>query len=197
MVDPLKSFVFEWVITNGSLPGFDQRLNDTKPLWQTVTEEMTVYRGQGHAKKGIPSLGPPNVLSTGIRPIISTSKDRASVTEYAGADCCIFKIILKPGVKYLDIESIFTPEDDYEALADNVRKRASGSWVKPTTPRKVLAAFFMKNMSKEHEIMVLSDGSFSDPVSEGGKPEVFATTYSPKTAGRRRRRKTRRSKYIQ
>jgi hypothetical protein len=197
MVDPLKSFVFEWVITNGSLPGFDQRLNDTKPLWQTVTEEMTVYRGQGHDKKGIPSLGPPNVLSTGIRPIISTSKDRASVTEYAGVDCCIFKIILKPGVKYLDVESVFTPEDDYEALADDVRKRASGSWVKLNTPRKVLAAFFMKNMSKEHEIMVLSDGFFSDPVSEGGAPEVFATTYSPKTAGRRRRRKTRRSKYIQ
>ena len=197
MVDPLKSFVFEWVITNGSLPGFAERLEATKPLWQTVTEEMTVWRGQGHAKKGIPSLGPPNVLSTGMRPVISMSKDRASVTEYAGADCCIFKIVLKSGVKYLDIESIFTPEDDYDALADDVRKKASGSWVKPNTPRKVLVAFFMKNMSKEHEIIVLGDGSFSDPVSEGGKPEVFTTTYSPKTAGRRRRRKTRRSKYIQ
>ena len=197
MVDPIKSLVFEWLITNGSFPGFSDRLDATKPQWKTVAEDMIVYRGQGHSKKGIPSLGPPNVLKGDMRSVISTSLHRESISEYAGAECCIFQITLKPGVKYLDVESVFTAEDNYEELAEDVRKKTfPDSWIKPKTALRVLVAFFLKNLKKEHEIMVAGGGSFSDPVSQGGVPEVFTTSYSPKIAGRRRlRRKTRRSKY--
>jgi hypothetical protein len=188
-MDAVKLLIFEWVITNGSLPGFAERLEATKPMWKTVEADMTVYRGQGHSKKGIPAVGavPPNVLKGDIRPIISTSKERASVLDYAGPDCCIFQIVLKPGVKYLDIEAMFGADDAYEDLADEVRKLApaSGSWVRPNTPRHVLTSFFMKNLKKEHEVMVLGGGTFTEPVSIGGTPQGFEVSYSPKTAGRR------------
>lgn len=197
MIDPLKSLVFEWIITNGSFPGFSDRLNATKSQWKTVTEDITVWRGQGHAKKNIPILGAPNVLKSDMRPVISTSKQRESVIEYAGDECCVFQITLKPGVKYIDTEAVVIADDEYEEIADELRTRApADSWVKEKTPRRVMKAFFLKNLNKEHEIMVLGGGSFSDLVSQGGKPEVFTTSYSIKTAGRRRsRRKTRRSKY--
>jgi len=197
MIDPLKSLVFEWIITNGSFPGFSDRLNATKSEWKTVTEDMTVYRGQGHTKKNIPLLGPPNVLKGDVRSVISTSKQRESVSEYAGTDCCVFQITLKPGVKYIDTEAVVIAEEEYDEIADELRKRApADSWIKEKTPRRVMKAFFLKNLKKEHEIMVLGGGSFSELVSQGGTPEVFTTSYSSKTAGRRRsRRKTRRSKY--
>ena len=188
-MDAVKLLIFEWVITNGSFPGFAERLDATKPMWKTLEADMTVYRGQGHSKKGILPVGevPPNLLKGDIRPIISTSKERASVIEYAGIDCCIFQIVLKPGVKYLDIEAMFGPEDAYEEIAGEVRKLAptSGSWVRPNTPRHVLTSFFMKNLQKEHEVMVLGGGTFTEPVSIGGTPQGFEVSYSPKAAGRR------------
>jgi hypothetical protein len=188
-MDAVKLLIFEWVITNGSLPGFAERLDATKPMWKTVEADMTVYRGQGHSKKGIPFVGtvPPNMIKGDVRAIISTSKERASIIEYAGADCCIFQIVLKPGVKYLDTEAMFGADDAYEDLADEVRKLApaSGSWVRPNTPRHVLTSFFMKNLKKEHEVMVLGGGTFTEPVSIGGTPQEFEVSYSPKAAGRR------------
>jgi hypothetical protein len=202
-MDAVKLLIFEWVITNGSLPGFAERLDATKPLWKTVEADMTVYRGQGHSKKGIPMVGavPPNLLKGDIRPIISTSKERASVIEYAGADCCIFQIVLKPGVKYLDIEPMFTstspstgeryiyvaPEivDGLKARVPNTPEYAN-YWIKPRTPSGALIQFFKRNIQKEHEVMVLGGGVFVEPVSlKGAKPEVLITSYSPKAAGRR------------
>jgi len=107
----MEALIVEWVLTCGSLPGFNERLEATKAMWSVSAEPFTVSRGQGHSKKGIPSLSAPQTLHSTIRPLISTSRSRDSSIKYAGSECCLFKINVQPGVRFIDIEAVFHKED--------------------------------------------------------------------------------------
>ena len=110
-MDPMNALIVEWVLSCGSLPGFNERLEATKASWSISAEPFTVSRGQGHSKKGIPSLSSPQTLQSTIRPLISTSRSRDSSIKYTGPDCCLFKINVQPGVRFIDIEAVFHKED--------------------------------------------------------------------------------------
>jgi hypothetical protein len=90
MAATVQALVFEWVLTNGSLPGFADRVNATKHLWPKTPEpQRIVWRGQGRVKPGIPQLAAPNSIRSDVRPVISTSEDKTSAAVFGGDDCCL------------------------------------------------------------------------------------------------------------
>lgn len=107
-MDELKGIVAEWVLTNGKLPGFDERLKKTLPLWSVVEKDMIVYRGQGGVL--MPNISPVHhsELISDVRSVIATSTSPDSVIRYAGQDCCIFAITLKPGTRYIDVNNLIS-----------------------------------------------------------------------------------------
>lgn len=112
MTDALKAVVAEWVLTNGQLPGYEDRLKATFSDWSVVGKAgMYVYRGQGGSI--VPKVGNTtiDVLKEGIRPVIATSKTYKSIERYTSKDCCLFIIYLAPGVRYIDVNKLITGVD--------------------------------------------------------------------------------------
>jgi hypothetical protein len=204
----LKRVILEWVVTNGSLPGFEERMSSTKPLWKFVGPGgLMVYRGQGHSIPGIPSRADPATLVTGVRPILATSKSRDVATRYMGKDCCLFEIQLQPGIRYIDAKVLFTFTDRVTGKSiTNVSNETIDSllglaapmndeyWLKKAIAsgngRNVVRAMFLKRLSEEDEILVDS--------TQGGftvTPRTFKATYALRGRGRTFRTNTlRRSK---
>jgi hypothetical protein len=209
MNNNIKHVIAEWVLTNGKLPGFEERLKESLPNWKVVGPEgMMVYRAQGNTFVSKSEESPsPEILLTGIRPVIATSKTPESTKRYAGIDCCIFKIRLEPGVRYIDVNETITflNEDGDAALAvkndilDKVRKLCSPQYFpSPTTPLIVLRKtildrclgrikFFGKpnqeEIPAENEIMVYGgDGVFKNQKEIDEKiyeKRTFEITYGP------------------
>jgi hypothetical protein len=204
----LKQVILEWVVTNGSLPGFEERMASTKPLWKLVGPGgLTVYRGQGHSIPGIPSLADPATLVTGVRPILATSRSRDVATRYMGKECCLFEIHIQPGIRYIDAKATFTFTDratgkpvtnvsneTIDSLLGLAASMSDGYWVKKAIAagngRNVVRAMFLKRLSEEDELLVDS--------AQGGltvTPRTFNATYKLRGRGRTFRSKTlRRSK---
>jgi hypothetical protein len=107
-MDELKGVVAEWILTNGKLPGFDDRLKATLPHWSVVERDLIVYRGQGGViTPNVSTVHPTEILSD-VRSVIATSSSPDSVIRYAGQDCCVYKITLKPGIRYIDVNKLIS-----------------------------------------------------------------------------------------
>ena len=198
MAATVQALVFEWVLTNGSLPGFADRVNATKHLWpETPEPQRIVWRGQGRVKPGIPQLAAPNSLRSDVRPVISTSADKASAAVFGGEDCCLYQIVVKPGVRYLDVETVgagYIPSyivDYVKSLIPEDRK----GFISRATPFMKLISAFKTRIAKEHEILLEGGGVFADPVSfSESVPKEFHTSYQMKAGGRRRGSSSRRTR---
>ena len=196
----LKQVVLEWVVTNGSLPGFEERVQSSKSLWKVVGPEgMTVYRGQGHSIPGIPNHADPTTLLNGIRPIIATTKSRDIALRYIGNECCLFEIQVQPGIRYLNAKETFTFDSNGEKVTavsneiiDNLLRIAESMpdtyWVKKAIRegkgRDAVRNIFKKRISEEDEILLDS--------TQGGftvTPHIFKAKYSLRGRGRTFRRK--------
>ena len=200
MADTVEALVFEWVLTNGSLPGFADRVNTTKHLWpETPEPRLIVWRGHGRVKPGIPQLAPPDSLRSDVHPVIGTSRDKASAAVFGGEDCCLYQIVVKPGVRYLDVEHLFREdnEDRDVKLAEYMKEvlipADRKGFIKKTIPTEKLIIEFKRRIAKEHEILLEGGGIFTDlvPVSDS-MPKEFHTSYQMKAGGRRPGSSTRR-----
>jgi hypothetical protein len=178
------------------LPGFADRVNATKHLWpETPEPHLIVWRGHGRVKPGIPQLAAPNSLRSDVRPVISTSEVKESAAVFGGDDCCLYQIVVKPGVRYLDVETVgagYIPSyvvDYVKSLIPEDRK----GFISRATPTMKLISAFKTRIAKEHEILLESGGIFTDPVSLGESvPKEFHTSYQMRAGGRRLGSSTRR-----
>jgi hypothetical protein len=198
MAATVQALVFEWVLTNGSLPGFADRVNATKHLWpETPEPQRIVWRGQGRVKPGIPQLAAPNSIRSDVRPVISTSADKASAAVFAGEDCCLYQIVVKPGVRYLDVERVGAGHIPLE-IVDHVKSlipEDRKGFISRATHFMKLIGVFKTRIAKEHEILLEGGGVFADPVSfSESVPKEFHTSYQMKAGGRRRGSSSRRTR---
>ena len=189
MAGTVQALVFEWVLTNGSLPGFDVRVAATKHLWPKTPEpQRVVWRGQGKVKSGIPQRAAPDSLRSDVRPVISTSEDKDSAAVFGGEDCCLYQIVVKPGVRYLNVEKVgagYIPGHVVDYVKSLIPENRNG-FTSKTTSDMVLINEFKKRIGKEHEILLEGGGVFTEPISFGdAKPKEFHTSYQMKSGGRR------------
>jgi hypothetical protein len=192
-MDPTKSFVVEWVLTNGKTPGFTIK----GVTWSVVDEPMTVYRGQGALRLRMRGAPDPHILRADVREVISTSTDEEAAKQYAEKDkCCLFTITLQKGVKYLDVQKTVEGIEDADVIAviETLRGRTLTTSGKPNKcfavnkcSTDVLVKTFRDRVVTEHEIMVLGGGVFSEVID-------FKTTYSMTSGGRRRTLRSRRKR---
>ena len=195
--DDVKRVIAEWVLTNGQLPGFKEKVERTKDRWDIVGPEgMVVWRGQGGKIANVSGEGP-ETLKIGVRPVLATSRTPDSVLPYTGADCCLFKITLKPGTRYLSVKDVATFEDrktgelvlsvKWNILSEIAAQcknpeNWTGRWPTPATPAgmlkdEILARCTGRTVTKkgasvtyppEDELMVyFLEGSVTDPVELG------------------------------
>lgn len=193
-MDPTKSFVVEWVLTNGKTPGFTIE----GVTWSVVDEPMTVYRGQGTSRLRMRGAPEPHILSADLRPVISTSTEEAVAQNYKGDnECCVFTITLQKGVQYLDVQKTVEgiQDADVSAIIETLRGRIpltkSGKpnmcFALNKCDPENLVKTFRDRVAAEHEIMVRGGGVFSEVIE-------FKTTYSMKAGGRRRTLRSRRKR---
>ena len=193
-MDTTKSFVVEWVLTNGKTPGFTIE----GVTWSVVDEPMTVYRGQGTSRLRMRGAPEPSILSADLRPVISTSTEEAVAQNYKGDDgCCVFTITLQTGVEYLNVQEIAKGIEDADvtAMIDTLRRRIPRT--KSGKPNMCFALnkcdpenlvkTFRDRVATEHELIVRAGGVFSE-INDS------KTTYSMKTGGRRHTLRSRRKR---
>jgi hypothetical protein len=212
--DQIHQVIAEWVISNGKLPGFKDRVIASLPGWNTVGPGgMYVYRGQGGlVKPPLGAVATPKELDIGIRPVIATSRDPAAVIRYAGPDCCMFLIKLQPGTRYIDVNTRVTFMGDHgdralaiknsvlEKVRDLCKDLSEGYFPTNKTPLPVIRKEILNRclgrelkheiIPAEREIMVYGiGGTMSAPVPIPGKingKESFSVTYTPPSVGRGR-----------
>jgi hypothetical protein len=203
----VKRVVVEWVLTNGKLPGFEDRVKESQPHWNVVDKPIVVYRGQGgditYKPKGSPG---PGFLVKGIRPILATSKVAPSTLRYASDTCCVFAITLQPGTRYLDVDTVLRGGIDEASMVD-IRSicPSEGSWPHADTPiDKMIDAVtkrcegrtiyrgtdYEEYILPEHEVMVYAlEGDVSPTLPTGKKiagRALFKVSYGPALRGRGR-----------
>ena len=214
MVD-IRRVAAEWVITNGVLPGFKERVDSTLGSWDTVPEGgMTVYRAHGHNKVGIVKLmDDPSKLTSGLRPVLATSQDLNAIVEFAGDDCCIFVITLQPGTRYLDIERVTAEffdkdvRDTLNPILDDIKRESVAAGLPWPTSRVATNSmrFIMRGRVlgipgkklPEKELLVYDEGELGERRELGEKiagKTAYQVIYGPKKGrGRTFRRKAKRS----
>jgi hypothetical protein len=125
-----------------------------------------------------------------VRPVISTSEVKESAAVFGGDDCCLYQIVVKPGVRYLNIEKIgagYIPSYVVDYVKSLIPEDREG-FTSRATPNMVLIKAFKTRIAKEHEILLEGGGIFTDPVSFGDSmPKEFHTSYQMRAGGRRRR----------
>jgi hypothetical protein len=208
-MDSLIQFLIEYILTNGSLPGFKDRLEATLPFWQTSDESFVVYRGHGHQKKGIQSQEgiPQDTLKNSVRPIVSTSKNKDYIihkfTDYETKKegiCCLFEISVEPGIRFLDFTSI--PNEyltTYSIKSFMELKKTvdpeNAIWPNNKMPLKKLKDALLKRKISEQEILLEGlQGTFvtrenTEETANNGRPmRVKYVSFVPKIGGRRTRK---------
>jgi hypothetical protein len=207
-MNPLvQRVVAEWVLTNGKLPGFEDRVKESQPHWNVVDKPIVVYRAQGgditYKPKGSPG---PGFLVKGIRPILATSKVAPSTLRYANERCCVFAITLQPGTRYIDVDTVIRGGID-EASMMGIRDMcpSEGPWPHVDTPIHKMKDAVQKRCEgrtiysgteyeeiilPEHELMVYAlDGDFSPTIPTGKKiagRALFKVSYGLAVRGRGR-----------
>ena len=188
-MDGLKQVIAEWVLRNGKVPGFADRVKASLPLWNKVGPKgMIVYRAQGgNVTQAVPGSSP-NTIILGARPVLATSKTPGAITRYAGESCCIFEIYLAPGTRYIDVNAMVTFRDKdgnmalgiKNAVLEEVRKECPEFGTFPTKDTtlpemrkaildrcngrgKFIGTLDAEYIPAENEIMVYADGVLSDP----------------------------------
>ena len=177
----LKKFALEWILTNGIMPGFEERLKEVLPHWNVTEESRIVWRGQHSAensknKKTVMILGSNHTnLRTDLRPVISTSKYKEVALKFAGKSGILFEINVMRGVHFLDIHHVLSSLDfsvceegrsrkDQEkselfVLLDAVRQFfPEEGTLKKRTPRQSLCKTILKRL-EEHEILLEGGGA--------------------------------------
>jgi hypothetical protein len=223
--DSVKRVVAEWVLSNGKLPGFDDRLKASIPGWNIVGPEgMTVYRGQGGVVRAPRDAPPPSLLAEGLRPVLATSQVPWTITRYAGKDCCMFRIQLLPGTRYINVNATisFLAATNEPALAvKNEVLEAIRSTCAPPTPGwflsnetslstmrwiilercvgrvKQIAPGEVEYIPPEDEVMVYAvGGTFSPPkpIENLEGKMSFDVTFTPPNSGGRRRTRRRKGR---
>jgi hypothetical protein len=175
-----KPFVLEYILTNGALPGFKERLETSKESWKTVTTPFTVYRGQGHTKPGIPV--PPNTVKNNIknsvRPVISTTKNITNALQFTDQQgCCIFEITVQPGIRYLDFTEFpdFTENDVKEFMAMKEEKEKETEyeiWPYNYISPPILVKIANDRKNKETEVLLDGNQGTFKHMGEG-LPKTF------------------------
>jgi hypothetical protein len=101
-----KQLMIEYILTNGTLPGFLKRFEEILPSFSISTEPFVVYRGQGHSKPGIAKIeGVSKQTLIETKKPISTSKNIERVIKFTdGERCCIFEIMVEPGIRFFDFD---------------------------------------------------------------------------------------------
>lgn len=199
----------EYILTNGSLPGFMGRLEAILPFWETSEETFLVYRGHGHQKRGIqPQPGViHNTLKNSVRPILSTSKNKDFIihkfTDYETKKegiCCLFEISVAPGIRFLDFSSI--PNEYLTAYTIkkfmNFKKSVDpDDTIWPSSkmpPKKILDALLKRKINEQEILLDGTQGTFvtrenTEEIANNGRPmRVKYVSYVPKTGGRRTRK---------
>lgn len=190
----LKRVIAEWVLTNGQLPDFENKVRASRGAWDEVGEGgMVVYRGQG-GKIPNQSGKLPAELVVGIRPVLATSTELASVIPYAGSECCIFRIKLEEGTRIANVKDKVTFVNEKGEITLGIKKDIladiakqctpenwTGRWPTKHTPysplkEEILARCYGRDKydkdgelksstPPENEVMVyFLDGTVSDPV---------------------------------
>jgi hypothetical protein len=219
----IKQLVIEYILTNGTLPGFQQRLESSKPFWKTATEPFTVYRGQGHKKPGIPRPEEvnPDTIIINLRPILSTSKNINSVLEFTDKQgCCIHKITVEPGTLFLDFtEFTDITENDIKNFMIMKKNEENGEikgiYPYNNLPRSAIFNDFKKRHAREEEVLLSTDNATLVRMGEYTNTFTFVTnetkrkkikdyktilmrvikkSYGPKVGGLRANQKTRKTR---
>lgn len=210
----LIEIMIEYILTNGTLPGFKDRLKNSLPYWEVCHEPFIVYRGQGHSKKGISRPEGTNVytIKSNIRPVISTSKFRIHVyhkfTNYEDKKkniCCLFEISVEPGIRFLDFSKISSDEITEDTIKDfiDLKKVLDPDnifWPTNRFPPFKLLNIFKDRKIKESEILLDGfQGTFKTIKEEvenanNLRPmKVIHLEYTPKNGGKYRNYKTRKN----
>ena len=212
-MDALKLVLLEWIVTNGSLPGFVYRLEESKNMWDTVPSTgMIVYRGQGHTIAGIPLREAPTNLKIGVRPVLATTKTKDVAIRYMGKDCCLFEIYVSPGTQYVDTRQVFTVKDKEtglpvpevsDTIIDRLLALTEGMpekyWlrdaIKNGRGQHAVRKLFMKRITTEDEVLIdSSKGSFTvSPMQYKAIFTMGSTRGGNKRKTRKDRKKTRKS----
>jgi hypothetical protein len=178
----VKQLVIEYILTNGTLPEFQERLELSKPFWKTATEPFIVYRGQGHEKAAFEK--PQNTNKTNIknaaRPVISTSKNINSVLEFTDKQgCCIFEITVDPGIQFLDFTEITDITENDIAVFMAVKKQLDPEdkiWPFAHLPLRVLLSILNTRKVKEEEVLLNGlQGTFKTIGEASHQPFTFVT----------------------
>jgi hypothetical protein len=75
-----------------------KKLAAVKDQWPVLDKPRIVYRS--HREE-------PSINTARKRPLFSASTNiRAAIEEFAGPDCCVFKIHLPAGVRYIDVNNM-------------------------------------------------------------------------------------------
>lgn len=190
----LKRVIAEWVLTNGRLPDFENKVRASRETWDKVGKGGTiVYRGQG-GKIPNESGKLPAELAVGIRPVLATSTSPGSVLPYVGPDCCIFRIKLEEGTRIVNVTDKVTFLNEKNEMTLGIKKGIltdiakhctpenwTGQWPTEHTPypplkEEILARCYGRDkygkdgelkssIPPENEVMVyFLDGTVSDPV---------------------------------
>jgi hypothetical protein len=90
----------------------EQQIQRLLNLQSPLAEELVLFRGH--------SATSPVIIP---RSWFATSDDEARVREQhisTGADCCLFKIHVQPGIKVLDVNNLIgnTNYDEHEVIVD-------------------------------------------------------------------------------
>lgn len=201
--------VVEWILTNGKLDGFDERVVRSFPAWDVLKAPMTVYRAQGSRVTTQAEGSDPTVLMPGVRPVLATSKTKESASRYAGPTCCLFEIELPAGTRVIDVTSHLTAHDPLsEEVLGNFRSLCQPGTVKWPNPktgyeyirkaiddrckgREITKGERKGTVLPEDEIMVYAvGGSFGAAEDIGSGQDVIATKrvpFIPGPSGGRRR----------
>jgi hypothetical protein len=207
-----KKLAIEYILSNGTFPGWTDRLESWRKTWKSIEKDTVVYRGQGHEKESIIKLhNKPEELLPGIKNVISTSLNKNHVgkqfTNYKMKKleaCCLFEITLKPGIHFFDFNTISGISDqdieDFLQLKKTLDPKniipwpkidqdETGKIIKVTPPKTVIYNYLLKKKTEEQEILIdgregkfTMTGSYIDTLDR--KPiKIYKVTYAPKSKG--------------
>jgi hypothetical protein len=103
---------------------YRNELAKTKSDWETSENAFVVWRGQAN-----------EAFRSDWHPIISTSRSKqAAIDEFAGATCCLFKITVLPGIRYVVVNDVLGTEhrhaDEDEVILEGGQALSKGGETK-------------------------------------------------------------------
>jgi hypothetical protein len=156
-----KMLMIEYILTNGTLPGFFERVEESKPNWSIATEAFIVYRGHGHSKPGIVRLEgvAVNNIKESKKPI-STSRNIINVLKFTDTNsCCIFEITVDPGIRFFDFATIPSDTLKIKDINDFMNFKITEDpndmiWPPSNFPKSVLLKELIKRKDNEQEVLL-------------------------------------------